>query len=100
MASSLDLKHHQHILEEDDFDNRLPDLVWHGEDLDTTVMFFQPLFEKMSEHVTVGLCGQGADELHAGYPRYRDVREHARLVNSRLSGMDAPEATIIQNKSS
>ena len=46
IASSLDLKHHQHILAEDDFDNRLPDLVWHGEDLDTTVMFFQPLFEK------------------------------------------------------
>ena len=99
VASSLDLKHHQHILEEDDFDNRLPDLVWHGEDLDTTVMFFQPLFEKMSEHVTVGLCGQGADELHAGYPRYRDVREHAKLIHSRLSRMDAPEATIIQNKS-
>ena len=35
--------------------------------------FFQPLFQKMAEKVTVGLCGQGADELHAGYPRYRDL---------------------------
>ena len=96
VASSLDLKHHQHILAEDDFDNRLPDLVWHGEDLDTTVMFFQPLFEKMSQHVTVGLCGQGADELHAGYPRYRDVKAHSQLVNSRLESMSAPEAKMVR----
>ena len=96
VASSLDLKHHQHILAEDDFDNRLPDLVWHGEDLDTTVMFFQPLFEKMSQHVTVGLCGQGADELHAGYPRYRDVKSHSKLVNSRLESMSAPEAKMVR----
>ena len=97
VASSLDLKHHQHILAEDDFDNRLPDLVWHGEDLDTTVMFFQPLFEKMSQQVTVGLCGQGADELHAGYPRYRDVESHSKLVNSRLEAMSAPEANMVRN---
>ena len=96
VASSLDLKHHQHILAEDDFDNRLPDLVWHGEDLDTTVMFFQPLFEKMSQHVTVGLCGQGADELHAGYPRYRDVKSHSQIVNSRLESMSAPEAKMVR----
>ncbi|MBT4065936.1 MAG: asparagine synthase (glutamine-hydrolyzing) [Euryarchaeota archaeon] len=88
VASSLDLKHHQHILEPDSFHSKLPDLAWHGEDLDVTVLFFQPLFAKMAESVTVGLCGQGADELHAGYPRYRDLEGHSKLIRSRLSDMD------------
>lgn len=88
VASSLDLKHHQHILEADTFHSKLPDLAWHGEDLDVTVLFFQPLFEKMSQSVTVGLCGQGADELHAGYPRYRDLPKHSQIINERLSELD------------
>ena len=88
VSSSLDLQHHQHILEEDSFNSRLPDLAWHGEDLDLTVLFFQPLFAKMSESVTVGLCGQGADELHAGYPRYRDLSSHATEIQSRLDDLN------------
>ncbi len=88
VASSLDLEHHQYILEEDSFNSRLPDLAWHGEDLDLTVLFFQPLFAKMSETVTVGLCGQGADELHAGYPRYRDLASHANEIQSRLDDLN------------
>ena len=88
VASSLDLKHHQHILEADTFHSKLPDLAWHGEDLDVTVLFFQPLFEKMSQSVTVGLCGQGADELHAGYPRYRDLPKHSQVISERLSELD------------
>jgi len=88
VASSLDLEHHQYVLDEDSFNNRLPDLSWHGEDFDVTVLFFQPLFEKMSQSVTVGLCGQGADELHAGYPRYRDLEAHSKLVRNRLDNMN------------
>ena len=88
VASSLDLEHHQHILEPDSFNSRLPDLAWHGEDLDLTVLFFQPLFAKMAESVTVGLCGQGADELHGGYPRYRDLNSHAKEIQSRLDDLD------------
>ena len=88
VASSLDLEHHQHILEPDTFHSKLPDLAWHGEDLDLTVLFFQPLFAKMSESVTVGLCGQGADELHAGYPRYKNLKEHSDTIKQRLSDMN------------
>lgn len=88
VASSLDLEHHQHILEPDTFHSKLPDLAWHGEDLDLTVLFFQPLFAKMSESVTVGLCGQGADELHAGYPRYKNLNEHSDTIRQRLSDMN------------
>ena len=88
VAKKFDLRHHQHIIEEKSFEKTLSKLVWHGEDLDVTVLFFQPLFEKMSKHVKVGLCGQGADELHAGYPRYKDLKKHSNLIKSRLQLID------------
>lgn len=99
VASALDLRHHQHVLEPDSFDSMLPDLAWHGEDLDLTVLFFQPLFQKMSQKVTVGLCGQGADELHGGYPRYRDLQHHGELIDARLSSISHPFARVIEKKS-
>ena len=37
--------------------------IWSGEDLDITVLFWQPLFEEMSKSQS-WTCGQGADELH------------------------------------
>jgi len=92
VCSALDLQHHQHILEEGAFEDSLPNLSWYGEDLDFTVLFFQPLFEKMSESVKVGLCGQGADELHAGYPRYKNLQEHRNQIRSRLDACDHPFA--------
>lgn len=97
VSSALELTHHQHLLEAEDFEHHLPNLVWHGEDLDTSVMFFQPLFQTMASSVKVGLCGQGADELHAGYPRYRDPHAHASLVRQRLEAMDHPTAAASLN---
>ena len=85
ITQHLDLGHHTKIIEEDAFWKGLPRFVASGEDLDITVLFWQTLFENMSKQVTVGLCGQGADELHAGYARYRDLNEHSRLVSNRLS---------------
>lgn len=87
VAAHHDLTHHQHLLEADAFEKRLPDLAWHGEDADVTVMFFHPLFEHMSKHVKVGLCGQGADELHAGYPRYGHLSEHNAVLCQRMAAL-------------
>ena len=97
VASSLELEHHQHILNASTFEDYLPKLAWHGEDLDFTVLFFQPLFAKMAEKVTVGLCGQGADELHAGYPRYTDLPTHASTIASRLNSIEHPSADAFLN---
>lgn len=90
VASHHDLVHHQHLLEEEAFDRRLPQLAWHGEDADVTVMFFHPLFEHMAKHVKVGLCGQGADELHAGYPRYGQLQQHGKELNRRMDALPEP----------
>ena len=87
VASHHDLVHHQHLLEASAFEKRLPKLAWHGEDADVTVMFFHPLFEHMANHVKVGLCGQGADELHAGYPRYGALADHGQVLKQRMNAL-------------
>ena len=96
VASSLDLKHHQSIMESDSFARHLPSLSWHGEDLDVSVLFFQPLFKTMAKSVRVGLCGQGADEIHAGYPRYTDLQAHQNELQKRASMLTHPFARQLE----
>lgn len=99
VAAHHDLVHHQHVLEEEAFEKRLPSLAWHGEDADVTVMFFHPLFEHMAGHVKVGLCGQGADELHAGYPRYGGLEHHGRELNRRMAALPAEhQASLLSGR--
>ena len=54
-----------------------------------------PLFSTMSQSVK-GLCGQGADELHAGYPRYKDLSSHRLSINSRLDACEHPFANRLR----
>ncbi|MEC7280412.1 MAG: asparagine synthase C-terminal domain-containing protein, partial [Candidatus Thermoplasmatota archaeon] len=50
----------------------------------------------MANHVKVGLCGQGADELHAGYPRYGGLREHRAMLNQRMAALpDAHQRALL-----
>lgn len=84
VTENQDLGHHVHIMDENTMWKELPNFVWNGEDLDITVMFWQSVFQQMKGNVTVALCGQGADELHAGYSRYRNLPAHSNLVNSRM----------------
>lgn len=91
VANCLDLEQHTKILPDDSFWKHLPRFAWNGEDMDITVLFWQPLFEDMSSKVKVGLCGQGADELHGGYKRYGMLQEHCKLVENRfdiVGGLD------------
>ena len=85
VTENQDLGHHVHIMGENTMWKELPNFVWNGEDLDITVMFWQSVFQQMKGNVTVALCGQGADELHAGYSRYRNLPAHSNLVTSRMA---------------
>ena len=89
VAQNQDLGHHVHLMNENTMWRELPKFVWNGEDLDITVMFWQSVFEQMRGKVTVALCGQGADELHAGYSRYRDLPSHSALIQNRLQLNDS-----------
>ena len=84
VTENQDLGHHVHIMDENTMWKELPNFVWNGEHLDITVMFWQSVFQQMKGNVTVALCGQGADELHAGYSRYRNLPAHSNLVTSRM----------------
>ena len=84
VTENQDLGHHVHIMDENTMWKELPNFVWNGEDLDIPVMVWQSVFQQMKGNVTVALCGQGADELHAGYSRYRNLPAHSNLVTSRM----------------
>ena len=85
VAEHYDLNHHKKIIDPEKFWHTLPNFIWSGEDLDISVLFWQPLFEEMSKKVKVGICGQGADELHAGYSRYKELKKHSKLIDDRLN---------------
>tara|TARA_Y100001970_G_scaffold166768_1_gene203999 strand:+ start:6093 stop:7919 length:1827 start_codon:yes stop_codon:yes gene_type:complete len=84
VAEHHDLDHKISIQDEDTMWKGLPKFSWHGEDLDITVIFWQSVFEMMNGQATVALCGQGADEIHAGYSRYRNLSGHSRIIRDRL----------------
>ncbi|MEA3202787.1 MAG: hypothetical protein QOI63_453, partial [Thermoplasmata archaeon] len=62
------------------------------------------LFRMMRRHVTVGLCGQGSDELWGGYARYQDPHALAaermrRLRLARPADASLPDTVLRQHAS-
>jgi len=74
----------------------LPRHAWHNENTNYTEFFFLPLFAMMKPHVTVGLCGQGADELWGGYARYQDPDSLAAQRRRRLALASPPNAAELE----
>ncbi len=72
LAEHLGTNHHETFFDVEDVLRDLPRYTWHNENINYTEFFFLPLFEHMRKTVTVGLCGQGSDELWGGYDRYKD----------------------------
>jgi asparagine synthase (glutamine-hydrolysing) len=74
-AEHLGTIHHEKVVEPSAL-SILPKLIWHYDEplSDSSAIPMMYLSEMTREFVTVALSGDGADELFAGYDRYRAVR--------------------------
>ncbi len=84
LAEHLGTDHRETTFDLDTVIADMPRYTWHNENINYTEFFFLPLFEFMRKTVTVGLCGQGSDELWGGYGRYREPQRLARERLARL----------------
>ncbi len=73
VASALGTRHHELELSLAEAPITIEDLVWALDEplADLSALGFLALSELATQHVTVAIAGQGADELFAGYGRYR-----------------------------
>jgi len=73
VARWIGSEHREVVLGRDDFFNALPRLIWHEDEPITWPSSVSLYFVSRlaSKHVKVVLTGEGADELFAGYSRYR-----------------------------
>ncbi len=73
VAREFGTHHHQIVVENEEFSDALPAMIWHHDEPlnhpNTVAMYL--LSKEAKRKVTVVLTGEGADELFAGYPRYR-----------------------------
>lgn len=74
-ADHLGTIHHEKVVEPSAL-SILPKLIWHYDEplSDSSAIPMMYLSEMTREFVTVALSGDGADELFAGYDRYRAVK--------------------------
>jgi asparagine synthase (glutamine-hydrolysing) len=75
VASAFGTDHHELVLSLRDEAISLEDLVWCLDEplADLSALGLHALSKLASEHVTVALSGQGADELLGGYPPHRNA---------------------------
>jgi asparagine synthase (glutamine-hydrolysing) len=85
-ANALGAEHHELELSlSDEID--LDELVWSLDEplADVSMIGFSALCQLTAKYVTVALSGQGADELLAGYSRYREVAALGRWAGAPAS---------------
>ncbi len=92
IARAFRTDHHEVVVSPEDFWGALPQLIWHEDEPlahpSSVALYFVSLLA--SRHVKVVLTGEGADEMLAGYERYRKTvlnlalgaRYHASLPSS------------------
>jgi asparagine synthase (glutamine-hydrolysing) len=73
VADALGADHHELQVDLGTSYDDLTKLIWHLDEplADLSSLGFLPLCELASQHVTVALSGQGADELFGGYRKHR-----------------------------
>lgn len=73
-AAALGTEHYAKVITEKEFFDAVPAAVWHQDEpvADPSAIALYHVAELASEHVTVVLSGEGADELFGGYRIYRE----------------------------
>ncbi|TCZ75853.1 asparagine synthase (glutamine-hydrolyzing) [Paenibacillus albiflavus] len=73
-AAAIGTMHYDKMISEKDFFSTLPKAVWHQDEpvADPSAIALYHVAGLASEHVTVVLSGEGADELFGGYRIYRE----------------------------
>jgi asparagine synthase (glutamine-hydrolysing) len=87
VAETLGCEHHELELSVTENPIQMDELAWHLDEpvADVSALGFDVLCKLASEHVTVALAGQGADELFGGYTKHRAA--------ARIGALDAlPES--------
>ncbi len=94
VAAALETEHHELELSFDEDTVDLEELVWYLDEplADLSSLGFLALCGLASEHVTVALSGQGADELFGGYRKHQAAALAGRL--RRIPGARAAAAAL------
>lgn len=83
LAEKLKTEHHELIIGKDSI-KYLPEIIRHADEpmADPTSIPIYLLSEYAKKHCTVILTGEGADELFGGYPQYKFMKMHDKLVKA------------------
>jgi asparagine synthase (glutamine-hydrolysing) len=97
VADALDAEHHELEVALNTGPDDLSRLIWHLDEplADLSSVGFLELCRLASEHVTVALSGQGADELFGGYRKHR-VASVAERWGKVPAGLRGPAAAAIR----
>lgn len=73
VAECFETNHHELMVQPNDISKILPQIIWHLDEpiADPATIPTYLMSELTKKYVTVVLTGEGADELFAGYPKYK-----------------------------
>lgn len=82
VAECFETKHHELTVKSNDISKILPKIVWHLDEpiADPATIPTYLMSELTKKYVTVVLTGEGADELFAGYPKYKLFASYFRII--------------------
>jgi len=86
VAEYVGTNHHEIVVDSYDIKRVLPKIVWHLDEpiADPAVIPTYLMSKETKRHVDVVLTGEGADELFAGYPKYKLFTYPLRVLPRRL----------------
>lgn len=83
LAEKIDSKHFELKINRNSIKN-LPNIVYHTDEplADPTCIPIYLLSKFTKKHCTVVLTGEGADEIFAGYPQYKFMKFHDKIIKN------------------